>query len=74
MKTPGHTKTGTFSTYRFIPDNTSFHSPQDQPANECYCLEEKSADCLPSGLLDISGCQPGKINRNIIPMFVNLYF
>ena len=64
VKTPGHTKTGTFSTYRFIPDNTSFHNPQDQPANECYCLEEKSANCLPSGLLDISGCQPGKINRN----------
>ena len=52
-------KTGTFSTYRFTPDNTSFHNPRDQSANECYCLEENTSDCLPSGLLDISGCTPG---------------
>jgi len=51
-------KTGTFSTYRFTPDNTSFHNPRDQSANECYCLEENTSDCLPSGLLDISGCTP----------------
>ena len=59
-------KTGTFSTYRFTPDITSFHNPRDQSANECYCLEENTSDCLPSGLLDISGCKPGTKIQNYI--------
>ena len=40
---------------RFMPVTTSFSSPDRVPENQCYCLTEP---CLPSGLLDISGCQP----------------
>ena len=44
-----------FDAMRFIPEVTSFSSPDLVPENKCYCLSEP---CLPSGLLDISGCQP----------------
>ena len=54
-------KTGVFSTYRFIPENSSFDNPLDEPSNECYCIAEDQPKCLPSGILDISGCQPGKV-------------
>lgn len=40
---------------RFMPNVTSFSSPDKVPENQCYCHQEP---CLPSGLLDISGCEP----------------
>lgn len=45
-----------FQTMRFIPEEKSFSSPDEVPENQCYCLQEP---CLPSGLLDISGCKEG---------------
>ncbi len=45
-----------FNTMRFIPEENSFSAPDQVPENQCYCLTER---CLPSGILDISGCQPG---------------
>ena len=46
-----------YQTLRFIPEENSFSSPDEVPENRCYCLKEP---CLPSGLLDISGCKAGK--------------
>jgi hypothetical protein len=43
-----------FLTFRFTPIENSFDSPEDNPDNECYCLKQP---CIPSGLLDIRGCQ-----------------
>ncbi len=43
-----------FQTFRFTPIENSFDSPEDNPDNECYCLKQP---CIPSGLLDIRGCQ-----------------
>jgi hypothetical protein len=43
-----------FQTFRFTPFENSFDAPEDNPDNECYCLNKP---CLPSGLLDIRGCQ-----------------
>ena len=40
---------------RFVPNISSFSSPDRVPENQCYCLKEP---CLPSGILDFSGCQP----------------
>ncbi len=48
---------GEFATMRFIPEENSFSSPDRVPENQCYCLTPGS--CMPSGILDISGCQPG---------------
>jgi hypothetical protein len=45
-----------FPAMRFVPETTSFSSPDQVPENQCYC---RSQPCLPSGLLDIEGCQPG---------------
>ena len=45
-----------FEALRFVPQVNSLSGPDQVPENQCYCLEEP---CLPSGLLDISGCQPG---------------
>lgn len=47
---------GETRTFRFSPSETTFDSPTDSPENACYCLTQP---CLPSGLLDISGCKPG---------------
>ena len=38
-----------------MPNVTSFSSPDKVPENQCYCHQKP---CLPSGLLDISGCEP----------------
>lgn len=45
-----------FDTLRFAPAQNSFSSRDQVPENQCYCITET---CLPSGLLDIGGCQPG---------------
>lgn len=45
-----------FPAMRFVPQESSFSAPEQVPENACYCLQEP---CLPSGLLDIGGCQPG---------------
>ena len=50
-----------YQTLRFIPEEKSFSSPDEVPENRCYCLKEP---CLPSGLLDISGCKAGKNKTN----------
>jgi len=47
---------GEFDTLQFSPDRRSFDNKSREPSNACYCLEPQS--CPPSGLLDISGCQP----------------
>ena len=45
-----------FEALRFVPEVTSLSGPDQVPENQCYCLTDP---CLPSGLLDISGCQKG---------------
>lgn len=52
-----HVQVEHFQALRFVPEETSFSSPDLVPENQCYCLN--ADQCLPSGLLDISGCQPG---------------
>ena len=67
-----NSKTGIFSTYRFIPENNSFDNPLDEPSNECYCTAEDQSECLPSGILDISGCQPGKLLAKHMNLKLNM--
>lgn len=40
----------TFKTYRFAPVEDTFHNPEDNEANLCYCMR---TPCLPSGLHDV---------------------
>ena len=54
-----------FQTMRFIPEETSFSSPDKVPENQCYCLKKP---CLPSGLFDISSCV-GKLNGKWIKKY-----
>ena len=51
-------KVGDFDTLQFSPIASSFDSPTKEPSNTCYCLDPDGSCQLPSGLLDISGCQP----------------
>ena len=40
---------------RFVPAADTFHAPEDNPANSCYCHDRL---CLPSGVFDIGiGCK-----------------
>ena len=49
---------GGISTYRYVPEETTFHSPRDNPDNSCYCHDRL---CLPSGIFDIGiGCKVSK--------------
>ena len=42
-------------TLRFVPAADTFHAPEDNPANSCYCHDRL---CLPSGVFDIGiGCK-----------------
>lgn len=52
-----------FDTLRFVPLENTFDNPDVEPDNDCYCLEKP---CLPSGLLDISGCQHGKASNWVL--------
>ena len=52
-------KVGPFDALQFTADPKAFHNPSAEPANRCYCLDEDVGGCLPSGLLNIEGCQPG---------------
>ena len=42
-------------TFRFVPAEETFHNPQDNPENSCYCSAQP---CQPSGVFDIGdGCK-----------------
>ena len=51
--------------WRFLPAVETFHNPQDNPENRCYC---KGPTCLPSGVFDLgAGCKV-KISRITNPL------
>ena len=44
--------------WRFLPAEDTFHNPQDNPDNRCYC---RGPTCLPNGIFDIGdGCKVSK--------------
>jgi len=49
--------TADFRTYRYVPEESTFDNPADNPENACYCLDPPG--CLPSGLHDIYTAEPG---------------
>ena len=50
---------GPFRALRFIPFEATFDSGAENADNTCYCPFPEEKGCLPSGLHDISSCQPG---------------
>lgn len=54
-------------TLRFVPAEDTFHNPQDNPDNSCYCSQ---SPCLPSGVFDIGeGCKVTRSQDDFVQAF-----
>jgi len=56
--------------YRFIPPNNVFAPPEENPDNECFCLNHEGCN-VPRGLFNMSACQFGSPTMMSWPHFLD---
>ena len=57
--------------FRFIPPQNVFAPPEENPDNECFCLNEEGCN-VPRGLFNMSACQFGSPTMMSWPHFLDV--
>jgi len=57
--------------YRYWIDNRTFAHPDEVPENQCYCFNNDTANCFPSGTLDAQTCRMGSPALISLPHFLH---
>ena len=57
--------------FRFIPPQNVFAPPEENPDNDCFCLNEEGCH-VPRGLFNMSACQFGFPTMMSWPHFLDV--
>jgi hypothetical protein len=61
-----------FSFFRFVPPKNVFAPAEENPYNDCYCMNDEGCD-VPRGLFNLSACQFGSPVLLSWPHFFQVY-